>query len=138
MSNGRISPNTMVASAGTRWHGSLIRRSAARTLVAEHRLVPRPVNIRRNYMILDMNNDIEAWEGEGGATQASSGHRATSSNSALSQAEWTQRIKQEVTAKFNQAGSVISIDCKKTKRQTGAQSVSTAADDSIKPLGMEQ
>jgi hypothetical protein len=82
-------------------------------------------------MNLHMNNDIEAWEGEGGATPAPSGHRATPSNRALTQAEWTQRMKQEVTAKFNRAGSVISIHCKKTTGQTRAPGMPGATDDSI-------
>ena len=58
-----------------------------------------------------MNYDVEAWEGEGGATPDLH-DRAVPLTGAVSQSEWTYRMQNKVKAKYNRPGSVTSIDCK--------------------------
>jgi len=45
--------------------------------------------------------DIEAWEGEGGATQPPLGVRAISMSGTASQVEWAERIKRQVNDEFD-------------------------------------
>lgn len=46
-------------------------------------------------------NDIEAWEGEGGAVPAPPGVRAISMSGTASQVEWAERIKRQVNEEFD-------------------------------------
>lgn len=46
-------------------------------------------------------NDIEAWEGEGGATPAAPGVRAISMRGTANQVEWAERIRRQVNDEFD-------------------------------------
>jgi hypothetical protein len=46
-------------------------------------------------------NDIAAWEGEGGATASALGARATSLSGTANQVEWAERIKRQVNDEFD-------------------------------------
>jgi hypothetical protein len=48
-----------------------------------------------------LDNDIEAWEGEGGATPAPLGVRAISMSGTANQVEWAERIKLRVNDEFD-------------------------------------
>jgi hypothetical protein len=48
-----------------------------------------------------LDNDIEAWEGEGGATPAPLGGRAISMSGTANQVEWAERIKLQVNDEFD-------------------------------------
>jgi len=47
------------------------------------------------------DKDVEAWEGEGGATPAPLGARATSMSGTPNQVEWAERIKRQVDDEFD-------------------------------------
>lgn len=47
------------------------------------------------------DNDIEAWEGEGGAVPAPFGARAVSMSGTANQVEWAERIKRLVNEEFD-------------------------------------
>jgi hypothetical protein len=47
------------------------------------------------------DNDIEAWEGEGGATRAPLSVRAISMSGTANQVEWAERIKLQVNDEFD-------------------------------------
>jgi hypothetical protein len=48
-----------------------------------------------------LENDIEAWEGEGGAAPAPLGVRAISLSGTVNQVEWAERIKRQVNDEFD-------------------------------------
>lgn len=52
-------------------------------------------------MNISADNDIEAWEGEGGAAPAPFGVRAISMNGTANQVEWAERIKRQVNEEFD-------------------------------------
>ena len=52
-------------------------------------------------MKISLDEDIEAWEGEGGATPAPLGARANSMSGTPNQVEWAERTKRQVDDEFD-------------------------------------
>ena len=52
-------------------------------------------------MNIPAENDIEAWESEGGAVQAPLGARAISISGTVNQVQWAERIKRQVNDEFD-------------------------------------
>lgn len=71
-----------------------------------------------------VDKDIEAWEGEGGATRAPLGVRAISMSGTANQVEWAERIKLQVNDEFDRvARSFRSV----ARRQSDAARADTEA-----------
>lgn len=56
-----------------------------------------------------LSNDIEAWEGEGGAACGQTGPGATSMSGTASQVEWAQRIKRRVNDEFDRVAAAFRL-----------------------------
>jgi len=62
-----------------------------------------------------LNNDIEAWEGDGGAAHGPPGPCATSMTGTASQVEWAQRIKRQVNDEFDRVAASFRLIANRQK-----------------------
>jgi hypothetical protein len=77
----------MARSAAIRWLGWTISQIEEATCELEADV---------HHMNTSAENDIEAWEGEGGAPPAPVGVRTSPMSGTVNQVEWAERIKRQV------------------------------------------
>src|SRR6266545_4970801 len=90
----------MAASAAIRWYGWTISRKRRGSLKRQPKKSPENLRLTHK-MNCSAENDIEAWEGEGGAAPALLGAGAISMSGTANQVEWAERIKRQVNDEFD-------------------------------------